>query len=105
MIDIDIDKYLRQTITIKIQGKEVGIMQPTAELTQRIAEIEEKASKTKKTSEGLNYGMEITLLILNNNDKNIEFTMEDVKKIPFKLQNIIKEKIRDMVYEINNDPN
>lgn len=105
MIDIDIDKYLRQTITIKIQGKEVGIMQPTAELTQRIAEIEEKALKSKNTSEGLNYGMEITLLILNNNDKNIEFTMEDVKKIPFKLQNIIKEKIRDMVYEINNDPN
>lgn len=105
MIDIDIDKYLRQTITIKIQGKEIGIMQPTAELTQRIAEIEEKASKSKTTSEGLEYGMEITLLILNNNDKNIEFTMEDVKKIPFKLQNIIKEKIRDMVYEINNDPN
>lgn len=105
MIDIDIDKYLRQTITIKIQGKEIGIMQPTAELTQRIAEIEEKALKSKNTSEGLNYGMEITLLILNNNDKNIEFTMEDVKKIPFKLQNIIKEKIRDMVYEINNDPN
>lgn len=105
MIDIDIDKYLRQTITIKIQGKEIGIMQPTAELTQRIAEIEEKALKSKNTSEGLNYGMEITLLILNNNNKNIEFTMEDIKKIPFKLQNIIKEKIRDMVYEINNDPN
>lgn len=104
MVDIDIDKYINQTINIKIDGKEVGIKQPTAEMTQRIAEIEDKALKSK-TSEGLNYGMEITLLILNNNDKNIEFTMEDIKKIPFKLQNIIKEKIRDMVYEINNDPN
>ncbi|MBB6622233.1 hypothetical protein [Clostridium gasigenes] len=98
---IDLDKYLKQSVDIKINGEIVEVLQPTARLTKEISKLEQKVTEENY----LDTRGKTAHIILNNNASNRIFTMEEVDEIPFKLQDIIIKEITSLVYKADNDPN
>ena len=98
---LDLDRYLKQSVTIKLNGESVEVLQPTAKMTKEIGSLEKSLTEENY----LEIKSKITHIILNNNNSNKVFSLEDIDKIPYKLQDIIIKEITDMVYEADNDPN
>lgn len=98
---IDLDKYLNATIEFKLDGQIIRVKQPTALATKKIGNLEAGAVEENY----LDSRCEITQIILNNNEDGKKFTVNEVEKIPFKVQDLIIKKISEMVFEAENDPN
>lgn len=98
---LDLDRYLKQSVTIKLNGESVEVLQPTAKMTKEIGSFEKSLTEENY----LEIKSKITHIILNNNNSNKVFSLEDIDKIPYKLQDIIIKEITNMVYEADNDPN
>ena len=98
---IDLDKYMDEGIRIKLFGKEVTLKQLTAKLATDIGELE------SDITEGNAYQnrAKITLKILNNNAEKVTFKLEDIEKIPVKLQTSISNEVFKYIYKLENDPN
>ena len=90
---LDLDRYLKQSVTIKLQ--------PTAKMTKEIGMLE----KSMTEENYLEIKSKVTHIVLNNNNSNKVFSIEDIDNIPYKLQDIIIREITNMVYEADNDPN
>lgn len=98
---INIDKYLNVNLEMQINGEVIYIKQPSAKITREISEIE----KDMTTDNYLEIKSKICLILLNNNSNNKIFTIEDLDNIPYKVQDIIINKIIKMVVDADNDPN
>lgn len=98
---IDIDKYLNITLDIKINGEIINIKQPSAKLTKAISEMEKEINEENY----LELKTKIAMLLLNNNNSNKIFTLEDADNIPFQVQDIIIKEISNMITKAKNDPN
>lgn len=98
---LDLDKYLKQSVDIKLNGEVIEILQPTARATKEISMLEKKVTEENY----LETKSKIALIILNYNSAKKKFTMEQVDEIPFKLQEIIIKEVTSLVYKADNDPN
>ncbi|MBS5927011.1 MAG: hypothetical protein KIC66_07985 [Clostridium sp.] len=98
---LDLDIYLKQSVTIKLNGESVEVLQPTAKMTKEIGMLEKSITEENY----LEIKSKITHIVLNNNNSNKVFSIEDIDNIPYKLQDIIIREITNMVYEADNDPN
>lgn len=98
---LDLDKYLNQGLDIKINGEVVSVKQPTAAMVKEIRKIENSTNGKND----LDNKSKITQLLLDNNTSGKKFTIEDVDKIPFKVQDIIMGEIFKFIAEADNDPN
>lgn len=98
---LDLDKYLKQSVTIKLNGESVEVLQPTAKMTKEIGLLEKSLTEENY----LEIKSKITHIVLNNNNSNKVFSLEDIDEIPYKLQDIIIKEITNMVYEADKDPN
>lgn len=98
---LDLDKLINQGVEIKLFDKEITLLQPTAKTAERIdklqAEMNEKNAYEKRK--------DITKIILNNNVEKINFTDEQINKIPVKLQVTIHQEINKFVFDLVNNPN
>ena len=77
------------------------MLQPTAKMTKEIGMLE----KSMTEENYLEIKSKVTHIVLNNNNSNKVFSIEDIDNIPYKLQDIIIREITNMVYEADNDPN
>jgi hypothetical protein len=102
---IDLDKYFNEGIKVKLFGKAITLLQPTAKQYNQISKLEARFVGLENAEEAYKIRSEITLKILNNNAEGIKFTNEDVDKVPVKLQLAINNKVAGYVYELENDPN
>lgn len=98
---LDLDKYLKQGVEIKLNGEIIEVLQPTARTTKEISGIEKSINEKNY----LEVKSKIAYIILNNNNSNKEFTMDDIDNIPYKLQDMIVRTVSSMVYKADNDPN
>lgn len=98
---IDLDKYLNQSIKIKIKGEIIEVLQPSAAMTKKISKLEKSITEENY----LEVKSEIAHMVLNNNSSNKKFTLEEVDNIPYKLQDLITKEITSMTYKADNDPN
>ncbi|MEG2412624.1 MAG: hypothetical protein RSA29_17700 [Clostridium sp.] len=98
---IDLDKYLNQSIKIKIKGEVIEVLQPSAVMTKKISKLEKSITEENY----LEVKSEIAHMVLNNNSSNKKFTLEEVDNIPYKLQDLITREITSMTYKADNDPN
>ncbi|WP_195264091.1 hypothetical protein [Clostridium sp. 1001275B_160808_H3] len=98
---LDLDKYLKQSVEVKLNGEVIEILQPTAKMTKEIGILE----KSMTEENYLEIKCKITHLVLNNNNSDKEFTSSDVDNIPYKIQDLIIKEVTSMVYEAQNDPN
>lgn len=98
---IDLDKYLKQSVEIKLNNKVIEVLQPTAKMTKEIGQLE----KSMTEENYLETKSKIAHIVLNNNSSNVDFTLEDVDNIPYKLQDLIIKEVTGMIYKADNDPN
>lgn len=98
---LDLDKYLKQSVEIKINGEVIEILQPSARMTKEIGQLEKDITEENY----LDIKSKVTHKLLNNNASGRKFTIEEVDKIPFKLQDLITKEVTSMVYKADNDPN
>lgn len=98
---LDLDKYLKQSVEIKLNGDVIEVLQPTAHMTKEINKMEKGITEENY----LDIKSKVMLILLNNNDSNKKFTIEEVDKIPYKVQDLITKEITSMVYRADKDPN
>lgn len=98
---LDLDKYLKQSVDIKLNGEVIEVLQPTARSTKEISRIEKKMTEENY----LETRGKIAQIILSYNSAKKKFTMEQIDEIPFKLQEIIIKEVTSLVYKADNDPN
>ena len=98
---LDLDKYLKQSVEIKLNGEVIEILQPTAKMTKEIGKLEKDITEENY----LEVKSKVALMLLNNNSSNKKFTIEEVDQIPYKLQDLVIHEITNMIYEAENDPN
>lgn len=98
---LDLDKLMATGLEVKILGKEITVLEPTAKQFKRIDKLQSEMTDEN----ALEKRAEITKLILNNNAEGIKFTDEDIEKIPVKLQVLIHTQMSGFVYKIMNNPN
>ncbi len=98
---LDLDKYLKQSVEVKINGEVIEILQPTAKMTKEIGRIEKDITEENY----LDIKSKVTCELLNNNASGKKFTIEEVDNIPFKLQDLITKEVTSMVYKADKDPN
>ncbi|MDD6796294.1 MAG: hypothetical protein PUE01_12970 [Clostridiaceae bacterium] len=98
---LDLDKLMTTGLEVKILGKEITVLEPTAKQFKRIDKLQSEMTDEN----ALEKRAEITKLILNNNAEGIKFTDEDIEKIPVKLQVLIHTQMSGFVYKIMNNPN
>ncbi len=98
---LDLDKYLKQSVEVKIKNEVIEILQPSARMTKEIGTLEKDMTEENY----LDIKTKVTYKLLNNNASGKKFTIEEVDNIPFKLQDIITKEITSMVYKADKDPN
>ena len=94
---LDLDKLMATGLEVKILGKEITVLEPTAKQFKRLDKLQSEMTDEN----ALEKRAEITKLILNNNAEGIKFTDEDIEKIPVKLQVLIHTQMSGFVYKIN----
>lgn len=98
---LDLDRYLKESLDVKIKGKVVEVLQPTAKMTKEINRLERDMNEDNY----LEIKGKVALKILNNNESGEKFTLEDIDNIPFKLTDFLIKELTSMVYKADNDPN
>lgn len=98
---LDLDKYLKQGVEVKINGEVIEILQPSARMTKEIGQLEKDITEENY----LDIKSKVTYKLLNNNASGKKFTIDEVDKIPFKLQDLITKEVTSMIYKADNDPN
>ncbi|MFR4584644.1 hypothetical protein [Clostridium cadaveris] len=98
---INLDKYLNKSVEIKLKGKVIEILQPSAKMTKEIGKLEKEITEENY----LEIKSKIAYKLLNNNASNRKFSMEEIDEIPYKLQDLVIHEITNMIYEAENDPN
>lgn len=76
---IDLDKYLNNSIRIKLFGKEYDILEPTIAMNMQMAEIEADLTEENRHEKRLESG----LLLLNHNKQRRTFTKDELSRLPF----------------------
>lgn len=98
---INIDDYLNIGVEVKINGEVIEVLQPTARMTKEINKMEKEITEENY----LEIKSKVALMILNNNKQKKKFKIEDVDSIPYKLQDLIIQKVTELVYKADIDPN
>lgn len=98
---LDLDKYINNSIKIKMNGEVYDILEPTIAMNMEINRIEEDL-----TSENLHEKrIETAKLLMSNNRQGKEFTKEELKKIPFEALSAAIAEIAFMRLKADKDPN
>lgn len=98
---IDLDKYIDRTIDFKINGKVVKVKELTPGLFKKVSDYE----VTEDPREVYTKQVELVVEMLNRNNSNIVFNVEDIDKLPQSLVNKIYISIVQITKEPLNDPN
>ena len=75
---LDLDRYINNSIKVKIFGEELEILEPSVQMIMQIDRIESKKKKDEKEAV-----LEIAELFLNHNCQGRKFTKEELKKLPY----------------------
>lgn len=98
---LDLDKYVNNSIKIKLFGEEVDILEPTMETVMAIDALEQDLTKENVHEKRI----ETAVLFLNHNKQGIVYEKEAIKKIPFEAISTLIAEVSAMRYKADTDPN
>ena len=98
---IDLDKYINNSIRIKLFGKEFDILEPTIAMNMEMAKIEEDLSEENLHEKRLEAG----LLLLNHNKQGKEFTRKELSALPFEALTRVTAEIALLRLKADQNPN
>lgn len=98
---LDLDKYVNNSIKIRIFGEEVDILEPTMETVMRVDALEQDLTEANVHEKRV----ETALLFLNHNKQGISYEKEVIKKLPFEAVSTFIAEVSAMRYKADTDPN
>lgn len=76
---LDLDKYINNSIQIRLFGEEYDILEPTIAMSMEMERIESGLTKENVHKKRLESGV----LLLSHNRQGKTFTTEELEKLPF----------------------
>lgn len=98
---LDLDKYINNSIKIKVFGEEFEILEPTMGMVMEVDKIESDLTKQNLHQKRI----ETALLLLNHNKQGKRFGEEELSKIPFEGITRLIAEISMLRTEAEKDPN
>lgn len=98
---LDLDKYMDNSVKIRLFGVEYDVMEPTMEMVMKVDKLEEDLNADNMKDKHV----DLLLLFMNHNKQGKTFTKEEVCKLPYEaIMNVIGE-VTSMRYAAEEDPN
>lgn len=98
---IDLDKYINNSMQVKLFGKEYDILEPTIAMNMQMKKIEEDLSEENLHKKRLECGV----LLLGNNRQGKIFTEEELAQLPFEALTRVIAEIALLRLKAEQDPN
>lgn len=97
---LDLDRYINNSIKVKIFGEELEILEPSVQMIMQIDRIESEKKKDEKEAV-----LEIAELFLNHNCQGRKFTKEELEKLPYEALYHLNLEVSTLRYKAEEDPN
>lgn len=98
---LDLDKYINNSMKIKLLGKEYDILEPTIGMTMEMNRIEEDLNENNIFQKRI----EAALMLMNHNRQGKVFTENELKQLPFEGLTRILAEISLFRLKADADPN
>ena len=98
---IDLDKYINNSMRVKLFGEEYDILEPTIAMNMQMKKIEEDLSEENLHEKRLECG----LLLLGNNKQGKTFTEDELMQLPFEALTRVIAEIALLRLKADQDPN
>lgn len=98
---LDLDKYINNSMRVKLFGEEYDVLEPTVAMTMKMDEIEKNLSEENLHQKRL----ESAVLLLSNNQQGRKFTEEELKRLPFEALTRVIAEIAVFRLRADSDPN
>lgn len=98
---LDLDKYINNSIQIKLFGAEYDVLEPTIKMTMEVDRIESDLTKENLHKKRLETGV----LLLSHNKQGRIFTEEELSELPFEALTRVLAEITVLRLKADADPN
>lgn len=98
---LDLDKYINNSIKIKLHGEVYEILEPSIMMNMELDKIESDLTRKNLHQKRI----ETALLLLNHNKQGKHFTEAELKTIPFEGLSRLIAEIAVFKLEAESDPN
>ena len=98
---LDIDKYINNSIQIRLFGEEYDILEPTIKMIMEMNRIESNLTEEDMHKKRLEAGV----LLLSYNRQGKEFTEDELAKMPFEALTRVLAEISLLRLKADSDPN
>lgn len=98
---IDLDKYINNSIHVKLFGEEYDILEPTIAMNMQMNEIEKDLTEENLHEKRLESGV----LLLNHNKQKKEFTKNELAQLPFEALTRVIAEIALLRLKADQNPN
>lgn len=98
---LDLDKYINNSMKIKVLGKEYDILEPTIGMNIELNRIEEDLSESNMHQKRI----EAAKLLMDHNKQGKHFTEDELKQIPFEGLTRVLAEIALIRLKADEDPN
>ena len=98
---LDLDKYINNSLKIKVFGEEYDVLEPTLEMLMKTARIEADMTQENKYEKQL----QTAELLLNHNKQGKEFGKEELKKLSYEALVRLIAEIAILRLKAETDPN
>lgn len=98
---LDLDKYINNSIQIKLFGKVYDILEPTVAMTMEVTRLEEDLDAENQHEKRI----ESAILLLNHNKQGKKFTKEEISALPFEALTRVIAEVALLRLKADKDPN
>ena len=98
---LDLDKYINNSIQIRLFGEEYDILEPTIKMIMEMNRIESNLTEDDMHKKRLEAGV----LLLSYNRQGKEFTEDELAKMPFEALTRVLAEISLLRLKADSDPN
>lgn len=98
---LDLDKYINNSMQIRLFGQEYDILEPTIKMIMEINRIESDLTEENMHKKRLEAGV----LLLSHNRQGKKFTEEELSEMPFEALTRVLAKISLLRLKADSDPN
>ena len=98
---LDLDKYINNSIQIRLFGEEYDILEPTVAMNMEMAKIEADLTEGNLHEKRLEAG----LLLLNHNKQGKKFTKDELSALPFEALTRVTAEVALLRLKADQNPN
>ncbi len=98
---LDIDKYINNSIQIRLFGEEYDILEPTIKMIMEMNRIESNLTEENMHKKRLEAGV----LLLSYNRQGKKFTEDELARMPFEALTRVLAEISLLRLKADSDPN